>query len=958
LQQTEIALATTSDHDWYRGAVRKLARLDRAWLIVLLGYCAVFGGILVYSDFLPYTFDNNESFSAFWHGRNMYEYGIANSSGLADESFSYDAAAHPYVYTHSGASPRLFAYLLYALGIRTIELQIAVTVFTVGLLAFRFAYRFLAEISTRLYATIACLLLMTDYVVFAQWHIGAWHVWKMFLLFGGLYLAQRVAARKQAYPLLVVYAFHAFLFYYETIFNVYVAAAVFLYFVFATRDYRAGIKFGAMQFAGALTAAAVLLGQLVLQFGWDVVRTDIYYTFIGRNFATDPAAFLEAARTFYAEHNIVFWLNVPDSSPYRNLLWAFRVLFQDHAVHTPPWSLVVLAFAGAEVVRRLRSRRASSSTLPRAGKLAIVSTTFVLGALSAAVFYILVRHPEIGAGLAPLSPLSISQSWAIVMGGIILAGVVVFRRLLHGGALPKLNKFFASPDWKLMVKGEALFALVLLVTLSAAIFHFLSRHPELAAGLEALSLIVFAGAVVFAPPKLIAPPGRMLGASAFVAAVLAFLLVQHSLYAGMSSLEPIWRSAVAGFAGYTTGGALFISVMVLLAAWYACDSIGADRRRLPDRLLLVFLALLLAYLFVFFVFTGYVLMGYFARYLPLTGFLNDLLLALGLVAVINCTCSWFAAFKRSIGWPRIVHGSAATVAGIGLASAVLYWSNLQAFLFRKLPPDEISFFRILSAPPFRGSTFAASIYGGTLSYFNKNWAYYDANSALAEGGVTLGPDGYRVKWDDSYVWFADRRVNAAYNKPEYFLAMTFQYHGLAQGRGLGHLTDDKDARRPRVGDLPLIRAIREGQTSYLHPVEVARDPSPLDRWSIVRLDWDFPPFLRPLQASEFVALDVSSTENGTRIRVDYRYAHQEGVPEAGTRTTLFAQSRCASPDQNIAVRPAVVGGHEFILPVSFAGTVRAEVQPATATKVGPIYGSSPLQIGSVASCPESSAVSK
>jgi hypothetical protein len=371
------------------------------------------------------------------------------------------------------------------------------------------------------------------------------------------------------------------------------------------------------------------------------------------------------------------------------------------------------------------------------------------------------------------------------MGGIILAGVVVSRRLLHVRALPKLSKFFASLDWKLMVKGEALFALVLLLTSSAAIFHFLSRHPELAAGLAALSLILFAGAVVFAPPKLIAPPGRMLGASAFVAAVLAFLLVQHSLYAGMGSLEPIWRSAVAGFADYTTGGALFISVMVLLAAWYACGAIDADRRRLPDQLLPVFVALLLAYLFVFFVFTGYILMGYFARYLPLTVFVNDLFLALGLVAIINCTCSWFAAFKRSIGWPRIVHGGAAAVAGIGLASAVLYWSNLQAFLFRKLPPDEISFFPILSAPPFRGSTFAASIYGGTLAYFSKNWAYFDTNSALAEANVILEPDGYRVKRDDSYVWFADRAVNVAYSKPEYFLAMTFQYHGLAQGRGLG-----------------------------------------------------------------------------------------------------------------------------------------------------------------------------
>jgi hypothetical protein len=285
----------------------------------------------------------------------------------------------------------------------------------------------------------------------------------MFLLFGGLYLAQRVAARKQAYPLLMVYAFHAFLFYYETIFNVYVAAAVFLYFVFASRDYRFAIKFGLAQFAGALTAAAVLFGQLMLQFGWEVVRTDIYYTFIGRNFATDPAAFLEAARTFYAEHNIVFWLNVPDSSPYRNLLWALRVLFQDHAVHTPPWSLIVLAFAGAEVVRRLRSRRApvphrlSASALLQPSKLLyntdwelVVRNTamfalFTLGALGVAVFYILASHPEIGAGLAPQSPLWVLELWSGVIGVGIFAAALVLLRFLH----VRGRRMFARSSWRL-----------------------------------------------------------------------------------------------------------------------------------------------------------------------------------------------------------------------------------------------------------------------------------------------------------------------------------------------------------------------------------------------------------------------------------------------------------------------------------------------------------------------------
>ena len=103
---------------------------------------AVFGGMLLYSDFLPYTFDNNESFAAYLHARNMYEFGIVSSSGLPDESLSNDVAAHPYLYTHAGASPRLFAYAIYVLGARTVEQQLAVTAFTVGLLAFWFRLSF------------------------------------------------------------------------------------------------------------------------------------------------------------------------------------------------------------------------------------------------------------------------------------------------------------------------------------------------------------------------------------------------------------------------------------------------------------------------------------------------------------------------------------------------------------------------------------------------------------------------------------------------------------------------------------------------------------------------------------------------------------------------------------------------------------------------------------------------
>ena len=230
-------------------------------------------------------------------------------------------------------------------------------------------------------------------------------------------------------------------------------------------------------------------------------------------------------------------------------------------------------------------------------------------------------HPELGAGLAPPAPISISASWPLMVGGGIL----------------------------------------------------------------------FAGAVLLAPPaRPFDHAGQILGASVFVTAVLAFLLVQPPVYGG--GLEPIWRAALESFAGYTTAGAFFISAMILLAASHAFSSHPtAAPTGLSDRLLPALAALLAAYLLVYFVFTGYVRTGYYLRYLPLTVYLNDLVVALGLVAMIDCARGWYASFKQSIGRRRIADGLGAAVAAFGLAGMLVYWGSLQGFFVRKLPPDSLAF---------------------------------------------------------------------------------------------------------------------------------------------------------------------------------------------------------------------------------------------------------------------------
>ena len=146
--------------------------------------------------------------------------------------------------------------------------------------------------------------------------------------------------------------------------------------------------------------------------------------------------------------------------------------------------------------------------------------------------------------------------------------------------------------------------------------------------------------------------------------MLAFLLVQPALYGG--GLEPIWRAALAAFAGYTTAGAVFVSAMLLLAAWHAFGApIATVRGSLSNRLLFVLAALLCSYVLVYFIFTGYIRNGYFLRYLSLTIFFNNLVLAVGLVAMIDCVRGWYAAFRQSIGWRRIPYGGGAAVGWAG-----------------------------------------------------------------------------------------------------------------------------------------------------------------------------------------------------------------------------------------------------------------------------------------------------
>ena len=321
----------------------------RGFALPAAAYAVVFGGLLLWTHGLPYAVDNNETFSSLWHARHLYQEGVGQTKGLADEVFAWHAAASPYVHTHQGNFPRLFAFLLYALGARSAESQIILTTFTVGLAAIWLAHRFLRTLGPPLFAAIGCLVLITDYGLLGQWQVDTYRVWYGFFFFGSLYWVSRLEGFPRWPMLAAGAALFAAMFYGEYVFAAFVAvtACGFALLSHARRP-RQFLRAWLAVLLGGAAAAALLLSQLVAYMGWEGVRLDLGYTLAARNMAKDQA-FTDRVDQFYRDHRVIFWQNYFDTANLRTLR-AFGTSFvQKHLQYYGPWLCVavILVLAGA-----------------------------------------------------------------------------------------------------------------------------------------------------------------------------------------------------------------------------------------------------------------------------------------------------------------------------------------------------------------------------------------------------------------------------------------------------------------------------------------------------------------------------------------------------------------------------------------------------------------------------------
>ncbi|MGE3910173.1 MAG: hypothetical protein AB7K36_12515 [Chloroflexota bacterium] len=850
--------------------------------VVGLVYVVVFGGILIWSEGLPFITDANENFSVMWHSRNMAELPFASFYWLTDEAYGLDPASHPYVHTHQGNVPRLFGYLLYILGAHLVEAQIVVTTFTIGTLTVFLLYHVFSQLAGPRFACLAACVFMTDYLFFTQWQVVTYRVWHAFFMFAALACAYGVA--RSARPgrwLGLTFACFAGLFYYELVFVAFVSIFTGLFAAWLMRGaIRRLFAFWTVQGLGGVTALAILVIQLTAYLGLPGMREDISITFTARNSATDetPVAafapnsmhayfgmmsrlsatdpvFQERLERFYNEHDIVFLWNLVDGRALRTptyfvgsmFVWVFQI-------YTPLLVLLVGIVLAGWAVGALLSFVSTERLFPRwkAERRAGVD----LG----------VKQPLLRGRLlfdVQLDGLTVPPAWqhATAFGRMVLTLgpfglallfllITLFRDNAFLGALPSSASFARATGGRALIGCllAAGFGCVLLTWLVTGHARAFDRLPLVRSWVASVMLWGIAAAIR-----------------------------RHGSYYDQE-YAPIWFGQIEGQVP-----AFLARLAVLLAAGLVVALVYAgDRRLLGERgaaslrrIVPYLVAGFLAYGAIYYLAAGYVLTGYLVRYGPVLVFVTDALIAMVLMIAILAAARPLGSLRQagrecaawldsaSVRRPRwqdadgqtafLGRAAAAMTGTLGAGALLLfmvgYWANVQGYYANQFSPTHFRVLKMLREPPYAGATFVVSTYAAPVAWQAQTWAYFDP--VLAQDQVTVKDGEVKVNRElNKYVWLADKDTNPAYLRPDYFVCMTPQHlRGI-----LERITRQKD----RVGlcsDMPIVKRALEGPRPYLNHQLVDRDLSEGDSWAIVKLDWSVPPGLR------LVSDDASAEQN-------------------------------------------------------------------------------------------------
>ena len=869
--------------------------------LVLVSYLAVYGGLLLRTGGLPYVLDNNESFSSLWHAANLFNYGIGNGYGLADEAFAFHASAHPYVHTHQGNFPRLFAYLIYLFGARSIEAQIIVTTFTVGLAATVLAYRFFAVVVTPFFGLLACFILMTDYMLVAQWQVVTYRVWYEFFIFSSAWCAHAFATRTRWW---YAYTFVNFacLFYFELVFVAFVTLGTVLYAAILVRDVRRVYGFVICLALGAFVGIGILLTQLLLYVGWEDLKRDAYLTFVARNRYLSDATLLQEMKDFFSSRNIVFWYNLEEGARYRTPGYFISSFTRyEFELHTPlltsitailvsgffagllrpgTWAgrqylAAALAITGGHLVHKIS--RAEIGLLQIVAAAAALVVVIIWAWIDAAPFLrsrasndphkarrlrawsafglLLVVMPSI------IGHVSLTNEPAAKYSNVFAAYVVVYAAALAWVAWALIPRYDTESRSYRFVKHVILIG-------SAMSLLAVTLVGDWAFGIETIASEISPALILFLTVVLIAVlwvVSRRLGGQhrvnfwafdnaggdnenwrswvafgAFALFACIGLYISWVFYDQSSTF--LWEDLLAWSApGHTRYLLVYMAVPVgaLLATSNVRSLLAESELRGMKRLSIFLGCALAAYGVVYMLSPGYIFSGYRFRFAPLTVYHTNTLLALAaFILVVLARKGGSSLAPQARETGTVVVRWCAIVL---LALMAWYWLAMQARYVQLMPPDNYQFLKRLREPPYEGKSFIVSNYAAPIAASTGQWAYLHSglsNNRLAEKNGRLA-----VEPDNTYLWFADRNSNAAYARPDYFICaippIVWSMHEMLRVKAGRKRTPFGCAENVLV-QLASHRP-NNGVSPALRLVEVDRDgPARVgfERWAIVQLLWD------------------------------------------------------------------------------------------------------------------------
>jgi hypothetical protein len=854
------------------------------WVLVCL-HQLYYGWFLVRSSFVPYVMDGNETFSVWWHAHNLYTFSFWKSFGLTDESYGLTEASHPFFHTHQGNMPRLFGFLIYVLGARTVEAQVLVTTLIIGNLTLFFCYASIAKLTRPATAFIFCLFLFSDYLLYAQWHVVTYRVWYGFLFFGTLFAISNAVPENRIWPYALLGVLFFLLFYFELVFAGYVsiAAGLCALWLHWGSPKRIAALYTVQLIAG-VTALTVLFSQLVLVFGIDVVKADFSTTFLARN--ASALGMTESIESFFRNHHIVFWNNFRDGSSLRTpLVFAQSIANYIFQVWTPMFSmLVIIPLAGVLVsfLERKPTRNAA------------VHGSFAQGP-NTGDFSHLFEARIVGPGRT--RSLSLKVPAVLTRGGIwpVLAYAVVavlaVRALTVPGALFGLAPTLQlRPFWTVIWGAATIVSLMLLVVAGS-----MRRSFWMAVG-----------------------RGILAGMFGIMLIAKGYVLFNQDYSEIWTSLLLDWKIRVA-----LRAGAVIVLVMsVGIATFGASASFGSEEKVFVRRAL-AFLAIGSAsYTTIYLLSPGYVLSGYAVRYAPFAIFFIAIIPTIAIYAMSVAGRRfgrWLLADdrfqnRRGVLVPLLI----AVVTG----APVLLWTSVQVYYARLFPPEQAAFLKKLESPPMHGATFAVNNYAAPVAYYASNWAYFDT---LIGDGARSNRIVLQRRQDYSSQWFADASLGDHYHHPQYYVCMKMPNFDSVMA-----LRDAKrwEARFPFCAAEPiLVRDIFDDRL-------VAGDAKSPRFWSIVQLDPG-----RPRIAETTTA--VSELDGHWSISPGVRLDRDHTIAINSAEFELLAGSPTSSCDaaSTLEVIQKNNNSSAFQLPTNFRGVFRLR------SKVGSEYGDSRWKLG-------------